>query len=157
MCTLDRRFSKNLKNRFSPLTDGSQQTQRTGSHSRLTVLKKPKELVLTLNSWFSRNPKNRFSPLTHGSQEIKFRPLTLGFYKLKEPCQGTYPKSTVLSWEAPLTYLFVMFSKSQNWKFLFDSEKSIKNRNKNKNGSQRFFKFLEKFKKNWNLRIIIIN
>jgi hypothetical protein len=34
-----------------------------------------------------------------------------------------------------------MFSKTQNWKFLFDSEKSIKNKNKNKNGSQRFFKF----------------
>ncbi len=40
MCTLDRRFSKNLKNRFSPLTHGSQETQRTGSHPRLTVLKK---------------------------------------------------------------------------------------------------------------------
>jgi hypothetical protein len=47
-----------------------------------TVLKKPKEPVLTLDSWFSRNPKNWFSPSTHGSQETQRT--------------GSHPRLTVL-------------------------------------------------------------
>jgi len=42
------------------------------------------------------------------------------------------------------TYLFVMFSKTRNWKFLFDFWKSIKN--KNKNGTRGFLNS-EKFQK----------
>ncbi len=54
MYTLDWRFSRNPKNRFWPLNDGSQETQRTDSDPRLTGLKKPKEPILTLDWRFSR-------------------------------------------------------------------------------------------------------
>ncbi len=107
---------KKPKEPILTLDYGSQETQRTDSEPRLTVLKKPKEPALTLGWRFSRNPKSWFWPLSDGSQ-------------------GTMPKN--LPWidgsftRSPtylLTYLptFVMFSKTRNWKFLFDSEKVLK-------------------------------